>query len=99
MGKTRRLLEEYMKEQNLLENGSQKHPLFYNSSRRPFTRPGITYILQKYLNKAKETYSDMDFPERLHPHMIRHTKAMHLLEADMNLIYICDLLGPVVVRR
>src|SRR5690606_19182135 len=47
MEKTRELLENYMKENNLLENGKQSHPLFYNSNRRPFTRPGITYILEK----------------------------------------------------
>lgn len=29
--------------------------------------------------------------------MIRHTKAMHLLEANVNLIYIRDLLGHVNV--
>src|SRR5665648_472670 len=40
MGKTRNLLENYMMENRLLENGNQRHPLFYNSNRFPFTRPG-----------------------------------------------------------
>ncbi|RKJ69809.1 integrase [Butyricicoccus sp. 1XD8-22] len=97
MDKTRDLLENYMKENNLLENGKQDYPLFYNSNNRPFTRPGITYILKKYLQKAKEAHLDVLFPNRLHPHMIRHTKAMHLLEAGVNLIYIRDLLGHVNV--
>ncbi|WP_307795004.1 tyrosine-type recombinase/integrase [Alkalihalobacillus sp. BA299] len=97
MDKTRGLLENYMTENKLLENGKQDYPLFYNSNRRPFTRPGITYILEKYLKQAKETHSDVLFSDRLHPHMIRHTKAMHLLEAGVNLIYIRDLLGHVNV--
>jgi len=97
MEKTRELLENYMKENNLLENGKQSHPLFYNSNRRPFTRPGITYILEKYLQQAKQTYSEVLFPDRLHPHLVRHTKAMHLLESGVNLIYIRDLLGHVNV--
>jgi integrase/recombinase XerD len=97
LDKTRDLLENYMKENKLLENGKQDYPLFYNSNRRPFTRPGITYILEKYLKQAKETYSDVLFSDRIHPHMIRHTKAMHLLEAGVNLIYIRDLLGHVNV--
>ncbi|MFB5198606.1 site-specific integrase [Neobacillus sp. KR4-4] len=97
MDKTRVLLENYMKENKLSENGKQDYPLFYNSNRRPFTRPGITYILEKYLKQAKETHSDVLFSDRLHPHMIRHTKAMHLLEAGVNLIYIRDLLGHVNV--
>ncbi|MFC0275039.1 tyrosine-type recombinase/integrase [Metabacillus herbersteinensis] len=97
MGKTRDLLENYMKENSLLENGNQSHPLFYNSNKYPFTRPGITYILEKHLHLAKESNSDVLFSDSLHPHLIRHTKAMHLLEAGVNLIYIRDLLGHVNV--
>lgn len=97
MGKTRDLLESYMKENNLLENGWQDHSLFYNSKRDPFTRPGIAYILEKYFKKARDEYPEFLFSDRLHPHMFRHTKAMHLLEAGVNLIYIRDLLGHVHV--
>ena len=82
-----------MLENHLLENGNQRHPLFYNSKRHPFTRPGITYILQKYLKQAKEAHAEVLFPESLHPHMIRHTKTIHLLESGVKLIYIRDLLG------
>lgn len=97
MGITRNLLENYMTENNLLVNGKQSHPLFFNSNRRSFTRPGIAYILEKYLKRAEESHSELLFPNRIHPHMIRHTKAMHLLEAGVNLIYIRDLLGHVNV--
>lgn len=97
MGKTRNLLENYMRENRLLENGNQSHPLFYNSRRHPFTRPGIAYILSKYFKEAKNSHSEVLFPDSLHPHMLRHTKAMHLLEAGVNLIYIRDLLGHVNV--
>lgn len=97
MEKTRNLLENYMKENRLLENGYQDHPLFFNGSRHPFTRPGITYILGKYLKQAKKSHSGVLFPDSLRPHMLRHTKAMHLLEAGVNLIYIRDLLGHVSV--
>ena len=80
MDKTKNLLESYMKENHLLENGNQGHPLFYNSKSHPFTRPGITYLLAKYLRQAKESHPEILFPDYLHPHMMRHTKAMHLLE-------------------
>jgi len=80
-----------------MENGNQDHSLFYNSSRHPFTRPGITYILEKYLKQAKKSHSAVLFPGCLHSHMLRRTKAMHLLEAGINLIYIRDLLGHVNV--
>jgi site-specific recombinase XerD len=97
MEKTCRLLEMYMNEHHLLENGKQNYPLFYNSRGNPFTRPGITYILEKYFNLAKESNAGTVFPESIHPHMLRHTKALHLLEAGVNLIYIRDLLGHVNV--
>lgn len=97
MEKTRNLLDNYMSENRLLENGKQDHPLFYNSNKRPFTRPGITYILEKYLKQAKESHPEVLYSDKLTPHMVRHTKAMHLLEAGVNLIYIRDLLGHVNV--
>ena len=33
------------------------------------------------------------FPSSISPHCIRHSKAMHLLENGVNLIYIRDILG------
>ena len=32
-------------------------------------------------------------PQRITPHMMRHTKAMHIYEAENNLIYVRDFLG------
>ena len=97
MNKTRALLENYMNEEHLLENGKQNYPLFYNSRKHPFTRPGVTYILKKYFNIAKKSNSIVIFPKSIHPHMIRHTKAFHLLKSGVNLIYIRDFLGHVSV--
>jgi len=97
MEKTRNLLEGYMRENSLLKNEYQSHPIFYNSRKHPFTRPGITYILKKYLRKAKRSHPEVIFPKDIHPHMFRHSKAMHLLEAGINLIYIRDFLGHVNV--
>jgi site-specific recombinase XerD len=97
LDKTRSLLESYMTENHLLETGRQQSPLFHNSRYQAFTRPGITYILNKYFKQAKLSHSKETFPNKLHPHMIRHSKALHLLEAGVNLIYIRDLLGHVSV--
>jgi len=55
-----------------------------NSQGKSFTRTGITYILQKYAP---------DGHEKITPHILRHSKAMHLLQSGVNLVYIRDLLG------
>jgi integrase/recombinase XerD len=90
MVKTRNILEGYMVENHLLENGRQQSPLFYNSKYQMFTRPGITYILNKYLIQAKLNHPEELLPDKMHPHMLRHSKALHLLESGVNLIYIRD---------
>ncbi|MGB4590348.1 MAG: site-specific integrase [Clostridiaceae bacterium] len=97
MEKTKKLLESYMREIHLLDNGRQQTPLFHNSRYEKFTRPGVSYILTKHLNLARDRNPDILFPKAIHPHMLRHTKAVHLLEAGVNLIYIRDLLGHVSI--
>ena len=32
-------------------------------------------------------------PDKISPHSLRHSKAMHLLQAGVNLVYIRDILG------
>ncbi len=55
------------------------------------TRSGLRHIVEKHSATARE--SGADVPRKVTPHMFRHSRAMHLLEAGVNLIYIRDLLG------
>lgn len=82
---TAKLLREYIKERKLTDPEKQEHPLFFNKQGLKLTRQGITYILKKYavLNEV----------ESITPHMIRHTKAMHMTQADINPVFIRDFLG------
>lgn len=67
-------------------------PLFVNRSRTALGRAGIAYVLQKNVAAAHRTHPEI-VPPKAHPHIMRHSKAMHLLDADVNLIYIRDFLG------
>ena len=37
-------------------------------------------------------------PPTTHPHALRHSKAVHLVEADVNIIYIRDFMGHSSVK-
>ena len=68
--------------------------LFVNQKKQQLSRWGISYILNKYTEKAKKDVAfNVDFA--VTPHVLRHSKAMHLLQAGVNLIYIRDFLGHV----
>ena len=85
MDKTTALLKNYLSEQHLDSPSDFEHPLFYNSQGKKLTRQGIAYVLKKY--------ADACAIEEISPHKMRHTKAMHLTEADVNPIFIRDFLG------
>lgn len=92
MSQTTQLLKNYLEEQKLAEK-EQSHPVFYNKQRNKLTRKGVAYILKKYVKQAAEVTSMPAF--NITPHVFRHTKAMHLLNADVNMFYIRDILGHV----
>lgn len=68
--------------------------LFVNQRKQQLSRWGVSYILNKYVKIAKDSVDfNVDFP--VTPHVLRHSKAMHLLQSGVNLIYIRDFLGHV----
>lgn len=89
------LITGYIKEAELDNPERSKAPLFCNSwGKAALTNPGITYILQRYAGQAR-IKNPVLIPQTVSPHMLRHSKAMHLLQAGVNLVYIRDLLGHV----
>ncbi len=85
-------IQRYMTENSLLEIHSKMNPLFYNSRKDKFTRAGVNSILKKYADKAREKEPYL-IPDKISCHYLRHSKAMHLLQAGVNLVYIRDFLG------
>ena len=71
--------------------------LFSSVNRQQFTRPGISKILKRHLASAKAANPSVLFPSDIYPHMMRASKAIHLLDSDINIITIRDILGHVSV--
>lgn len=92
-----KILKSYMIENKLIESYSGEYLLFCNSRKQKFTRAGITNIFLKYVEMAR-TVSPELIPQKLSCHSLRHSKAMHLLQAGVNLVYIRDILGHVSVQ-
>ena len=86
------LLKLYMSENKLFEPYANRYPLFHNSRNEKLTRAGINFILSKYAKLAREKSATL-IPDKLSCHSLRHSKAMHLLQAGVNLVYIRDILG------
>ena len=67
-------------------------PVFANRGGQRLGRAGAAYILAKCAHAAHAERPEL-LPEKVSPHVLRHSKAMHLLENGVNLIYIRDILG------
>lgn len=94
VGNTVNLLSGYIKEKKLTGIHLLDHPLFFNQRRHPLSRGGVTHILNKYASKVV----GIQMPEKITPHILRHSKAMHLLQAGYNMVIIRDWLGHVSVQ-
>ena len=89
---TAALLTAYLAERHLDSPGRDDHPLFFNQHRSKLSRGGIAWILRKYQAQATDPALASAC---LSPHILRHSRAMHLYDAGVPLPYIRDILGHV----
>jgi site-specific recombinase XerD len=86
------LLTNYLTEFRLDIPGRDDYPVFFNQQHTKLSRGGVAWIIEKYRVLT-------DTPEltgvKISPHVVRHSKAMHLYEAGIPLPYIRDILGHV----
>lgn len=94
---TAALLKGYLEENKLDMPYKSQYPLFANQRHEKLTRAGVSYILKKYAAQSNAQQSLFPDPRLVTPHVLRHSKAMHLLEAGVNIVYIRDILGHVDV--
>lgn len=86
------LLRSYI-EENSTTLSTYSSPLFQNSRGTKLTREGIAYILKRYARMARKISSAL-IPERLSPHSLRHSRAMHLLQDGItHIVDLRDILG------
>ncbi|GEO46111.1 tyrosine recombinase XerC [Companilactobacillus kimchii] len=82
-------LEKYFNDgrKELMQKNHQDHQyVFVNSRGKGLTSRGIEYILNQIIKKTSLTAD-------IHPHMIRHTFATHMLEHGADLRTVQELLG------
>jgi site-specific recombinase XerD len=91
MSATTQALVRYRTEEGLDDPDRGAEPLFRNQRGEALSRWGVRYLLKKYGDQARS--SCPTFPGRVTPHTMRHTKAMHLLQAGNPAIIIRDILG------
>lgn len=96
MKNTASLLQNYILENQLDKPWKNEHPLFINNQHHKLTKEGVAYIVKKYAESARKISTII--PSKVKVHMFRHSKAMHLLQAGVNLIYIRDFLGHVDLK-
>ena len=89
MAKTADILRGYMRENSMEE---QLQLLFQNRSHNKLTTTGVSYILNKYVVQGKQQNPEM-FNIDVSPHLLRSTKASHLIQGGANIFYIRDFLG------
>jgi site-specific recombinase XerD len=83
------ILAKYLKE---LQPEDQRGPLFVNYRGEAIGRAGVAYVLETCAAKALSAHPGL-MPAKVTPHMLRHSKSVHMLEDGGNLVYIRDYLG------
>jgi len=92
-----KLLTQYMEENKLNRYGKENHPLFYNTHGGKLTTAGVTYVIKKYATPARIINPGL-IPDKVSPHNLRTSRAMHWLQAGVEIYHIRDLLGHVSVQ-
>jgi integrase/recombinase XerD len=85
---TSRLLSRWLDSQP----GPPDRPLFPNRDGRPMTRSGVAFRLRLAVQKAIDACPSLR-GRRISPHTLRHTTAMHLLQAGVDITVIALWLG------
>lgn len=73
-------------------------PLFLSQLGGKMTTACVRNLVNKYVDKARSEHSGLFNEPQYSPHSFRHSKAVHMVESGMQLIYIRNFLGHVSVQ-
>lgn len=76
---------------------ASSEPLFRNRRGEPLTRFGVRYLVRKYATLAQPAAPGLA-RKRVHPHTMRHSSAVHLLQSGIDLVTISHWLGHASVE-
>ncbi|MGH3505296.1 MAG: tyrosine-type recombinase/integrase [Nocardioidaceae bacterium] len=94
MDPTARLLTDYLQRRDPHPGlGADTDPLFHGPKHSRLTRSGLAKLLARHVNSVRARDPNWGPGLPVTPHTLRRTRAMHLVQAGVNLIYIRDLLG------
>jgi len=96
MSATVNLLAQYMNEYRLDRPECIDSPMFFNRRGEKLSRSGVRYLLEKYTTDARKTKPGL--LKNISPHTMRHSKAMHLLQAGNPATVIQSILGHADIR-
>ena len=87
------LLQDYI----AYKEASSESYLFTSRTGKQLTRGAVWDMVKRYVEEVNERKPGL-IPEDASPHTLRHSKAMHMMNSDVNIIYIRDFLGHATVR-
>lgn len=94
MPKTVQHLEHYLKIFHPNAESYSTAPLFYverKGVQKPMSDDNVRKLLRRYAQTARLTCPEI--PVNMHPHLLRHSRAMHLYQQGMDLTLISQWLG------
>jgi site-specific recombinase XerD len=87
-------LQGYLKKFHANENEYSDQYLFYvvrDGIKKRMTEDNVRRLIRSYSSKARLKCSEV--PENVHPHLFRHSRAMHLYQSGVNLVLVSQWLG------
>lgn len=99
LGKTVQHCRQYLCKFHPSEDEHSEAPFFYtmiHGTRQKMSPDTVAAFFTKYGNMAKAACPEV--PEHIHPHMMRHTRAMHLYQSGIPMALLSQYLGHAQVE-